>query len=136
MNQEKAPPRVNSEAREIRARASTTTSKSPPACDLPIPRALSPAQDKSTIAEQLGDGIHLAAIWRGPRDRSRAIQFALREFNGHSFLDIRQYQSSSGYMIPTTKGLTISVAQLGRFAHAAGSAYRRAVALGLTRVSS
>jgi hypothetical protein len=93
-------------------------------------------QANSSIAEQLGDGIHLAAIWRGPRDRSRAIQFALRQFNGHEFLDIRQYESSSGYMIPTSKGLTISIAQLGRFADATGKAYRRAVSLGLTRASS
>jgi hypothetical protein len=81
-------------------------------------------------------GIHLAAIWRGPRDRSRAIEFALREFNGHSFLDIRQYQSSSGYMRPTSKGITISIAQLGRFADATGKAHRRAVSLGLVSARS
>ncbi|AWM07638.1 transcriptional coactivator p15/PC4 family protein [Bradyrhizobium symbiodeficiens] len=85
---------------------------------------------------QLGEGVHLAAIWRGPRDRSRAVQFALKEFNGHQFLDVRQYVASSGYMVPTTKGVTISVAQLGKFAAAAGAAYRKAVQLGLVPRSS
>jgi hypothetical protein len=93
-------------------------------------------QDNSSIAEQLGDGIHLASIWRGPRDRSRAIEFSLREFNGFQFLDIRQFQSSSGYMVRTDKGLTISIAQLGRFADATGKAYRRAVSLGLVTARS
>jgi len=93
-------------------------------------------QAQSANTSQLSEGIHLAAISRGPRDRTRAINFSLREFNGHEFLDIRQYRSSSGFMIRTDKGLTISIAQLGKFAHAAGNAYRRAVALGLTRASS
>jgi hypothetical protein len=65
------------------------------------------------------------------------VQFALKELNGHQFLDVRQYESSSGFMIPTKRGLTISIAQLGRFAQAAGNAYRKAVQLGLvTAVSS
>jgi hypothetical protein len=39
-------------------------------------------------------------------------------------------------MVPTKKGLTISVQQLGKFAAAAGAAYREAVKLGLTARSS
>lgn len=92
----------------------------------------SPAQAPSI----LGDGISLGAIWRGPRDRSRAIQFSFREFNGTEFLDIRQYDNSSGYMVPTTKGITISVKQLGRFAQCAGNAYREAVRRGLVTARS
>lgn len=34
-------------------------------------------------------------------------------------------------MIPSRKGVTISVKQLGKFAAAAGAAYRQAVKLGL-----
>lgn len=94
-----------------------------------------PAQE-STNQQLLVDGAHLAAIWRGPRDRSRAIQFALKKFNGHEFLDVREYVTSSGFMVPTKKGLTISVQQLGRFAACAGKAYREAARLGLTAVST
>ncbi len=117
-----APPRANSAARMSSTITSSDDIKPTPA----------------SVQEQLANGgIHLAAIWRGPRDRSRAVQFALKEFNGHQFLDVRQYVASSGYMVPTTKGLTISVAQLGKFAAAAGKAYRQAVQLGLvTAVSS
>ncbi|MDN5003908.1 transcriptional coactivator p15/PC4 family protein [Bradyrhizobium sp. GCM10027634] len=90
----------------------------------------------SDAVDTLRAGIHLAALWRGPRDRSRAIQFTLREFNGVEFLDIRQFVSSSGFMIPTRRGVTISVQQLGRFAEAAGTAYRKAVAMGLVTARS
>ncbi|MBR0975787.1 transcriptional coactivator p15/PC4 family protein [Bradyrhizobium japonicum] len=95
-----------------------------------------PAPAQYSSQAQLRDGIHLAAIWRGPRDRSRAVQFALKEFNGHQLLDVRQYESSSGFMIPTKRGLTISVAQLGKFAAAAGAAYRQAIKLGLITAGS
>lgn len=84
----------------------------------------------------LGDGISLGSLWRGPRDYSRAIQFSFREFNGSAFLDIRQYNNSSGYMIPTTKGITISINQLGKFVQCAGNAYREAVKRGLITAGS
>jgi hypothetical protein len=87
-----------------------------------------PAQEHPVLT---GDGIALATFWRGPRDHSRAVQFAFREYNGSPFLDVRQYVNSSGFMIPTSKGLTISPRQLGRFAEAAGKAYREAVRRGL-----
>ena len=122
-----APPSGNSAARVTGASIITSV--------LAITPKTAPAQE-SIEAQLANGGIHLAAIWRSPRDRSRAIQFSLRQFNGHEFLDIRQYEASSGYMIPTNKGLTISIAQLGKFADAAGKAYRRAVALGLVTATA
>jgi hypothetical protein len=121
---ENAPPCRNTATRGVTSSAIASDAISP---------KTAPAQEHPIL---LTDGIALAAFWRGPRDYSRAIQFAFREYNGSPFLDIRQYQNSSGYMVPTTRGLTISVAQLGRFAEAAGKAYREAARRGLITARS
>lgn len=127
MTKENAPPRGNSAARGNSSAVGTA--------DAVITDATSRAQEISGPSLP-SDGVHLASFWRGPRDRSRAIQFALKEHHGHQFLDVRQYAASSGYMLPTTRGVTLDVRQLGKFAAAAGRAYKEAVKLGLIPRSS
>lgn len=81
--------------------------------------------------------IHVGAIWKSPRDKSRAIDARLRHFNGHDFAEFRLLQmDSAGRMVPTGKGVSVSVKQLGRFSQLVGSAYRKAEAMGLTPRSS
>ncbi len=97
--------------------------------------ALVSLTSSATIPLAAGD-IALAAIWRGPRDRSRAIQLALRNYNGTQYLDVREYRDSCGFMTPTTRGITISPAQLPKFAAAVGAALRKAHALGIVTARS
>lgn len=122
---ENAPLRGNAARRGVTSSAITPDA---------IPPETAPAQAHPAIP---CDGISLGSFWRSPRDYSRAIQFSFREFNGTPFLDIRQYDNSSGFMIPSRKGVTLSIKQLAKFAAAAGKAHREAVKLGLiTAVST
>lgn len=76
-------------------------------------------------------GIGCGAIWKSPRDKSRAIEATLREFNGNAYADFRMMQlDASGRMVPTGKGLTVSVKQLGKFSKLVGDTYRKAVDIG------
>jgi len=40
--------------------------------------------------------ISVGAIWKSPRDRTRAIEATLREFNGHAFADFRMMVMDGG----------------------------------------
>jgi hypothetical protein len=80
----------------------------------------------------LADGIGCGAIWKSPRDRTRAIEARLREFNGNAFAEFRLMQmNEQGRMVPTGKGITVSTAQLGKFSKLVGDAYRKAEKLHL-----
>jgi hypothetical protein len=79
----------------------------------------------------LTGGIGCGAIWKSPRDKTRAIEATLREFNGNSYADFRVLQlDASGRMVPTGKGLTVSIKQLGKFSKLVGDTYRKAVEIG------
>ncbi len=96
-----------------------------------------PAQDSHSTNSLIGDGIHVGAIWKSPRDRTQAIQVTLREYHGNPYADCRLFvMNGSGHMVPTQKGLTVSVRQLGKLTKLIGDAYRKASSLGLTAVSS
>jgi hypothetical protein len=83
-------------------------------------------------AGSLANSIGCGTIWKSPRDRSRAIEARLREFNGNAFAEFRLMQmSEQGRMVPTGKGLIVSTAQLGKFAKLVGDAYRKADAMHL-----
>lgn len=78
-------------------------------------------------------GVGCGAIWKSPRDRSRAIESVLREFNGSTYAEFRMMQmDASGRMVPGNQRLTVSVRQLGKFAKLVGDTYRRAEKMNLT----
>lgn len=80
---------------------------------------------------------HVASLWKSPRNRQQAIQVGLKSFAGHDYCDIRIYEAiGSGFMRPSSKGLTVSLQKLPQLAKALGDAHRQAVQLGLTRASS
>ena len=56
----------------------------------------------------------------------------MREFKGNSYADFRVLQlDASGRMVPTGKGLTVSIRQLGKFSKLIGDTYRKTHAMGL-----
>lgn len=80
-----------------------------------------------------GDGIHIGCIWKSARDRSRAIDARLRQFNGYTFAELRMLEmDTSGRMQATRRGLSVSISQLGKLSKLVGDAYRRAEQLQLT----
>ena len=80
----------------------------------------------------LADGIGCGAIWKSPRDRTRAIEATLREHNGNAYADFRMMQmNGQGRMVPTDQRLTVSIKQLGKFSKLIGDTYRKAHAMGL-----
>ncbi|WP_160168933.1 transcriptional coactivator p15/PC4 family protein [Bradyrhizobium sp. Ai1a-2] len=91
--------------------------------------AQSQSSDSSTLE---GAGIRVGAIWKSARDRRRAIQATLREYEGNAYADFRIFEMDAfGRMRPTSKGLTVSVKQLGKFAKLVGDTYRVALKMGL-----
>jgi hypothetical protein len=67
----------------------------------------------------------------------KAIQVTLREYPGNPYADCRLFvMNGSGHMIPTQKGLTVSVRQLGNLTKLVGDAYRRASQMGLITSTS
>jgi hypothetical protein len=90
--------------------------------------ATTPAQ-----AGSLTGGIGCGAIWKSPRDRTRAIESVLREFNGFAFAEFRlMVMDGSGRMRPSNQRLTVSIKQLAKFSRLVGDTYRRAEKMGQT----
>ncbi|MGM4870679.1 hypothetical protein AB7645_05560 [Bradyrhizobium sp. 956_D2_N1_5] len=80
---------------------------------------------------------HVGAIWKSARDRTRCLQFDIKELNGHAYLDCRTYKlDGNGRMQPTDQRLTIGTKQLAKLADMIGKSYRKAHQLGLTAGSS
>src|SRR5262249_10174412 len=70
-------------------------------------------QANSTIAEQLGDGIHIGSMWKSARNRREAIQVALKEYEGRPYLDARVFcMNDAGRMVPTKRGIAVGVKTL------------------------
>jgi hypothetical protein len=98
-----------------------------------LPNSSAPAQEPLIVS----DGVHIGTVWKSPRDKTRCIQGTLKSFNGSNFADFRVHtMDGHGRMIPTPKGITVSVKRLGQFAALVGNAYRRAATMGLTPRSS
>jgi len=101
-----------------------------------VPSRTAPAQVASVLSatsSSFTTGIDCGCIWRGPRDRSRAIQATIREYHGHHFLDLRGLQmNEAGRMVPNGQRLTVSAKQIGKFSALVGAAFRKAERLGLT----
>lgn len=73
------------------------------------------------------DGVHVGAIWKSARDRSQCIQASIRRYEGHPYLDLRVHVlDGAGRMVPSARGITCSLAQLGKLTQLVGNAYRMA----------
>jgi hypothetical protein len=95
-----------------------------------------PAQ--TSVHQQLADGgIHVAALWKSPRNRREAIQVSLRSYEGHPYVDARIFaMDASGRMRPTQRGIAVGVKTLPLFAKPVGDALRKATQLGLITAGS
>jgi hypothetical protein len=83
------------------------------------------------------DGIHVGAVWKSARDKTQCIQGTIKSYCGNPYLDLRVYAlNASGRMVPTPKGITVSLAQLGKLTKLVGDAYRMASRMEVTMVSS
>ncbi|KJC59907.1 hypothetical protein UP10_14525 [Bradyrhizobium sp. LTSPM299] len=86
--------------------------------------------DKPTLAEP----VTIGKMWKSPRDRKRTIVFAIKQYEGHTFLDCRLFDTNTeGQSVPTTKGVTIGMAQLTEFAANVGKSIAKARELGLIK---
>jgi hypothetical protein len=88
-----------------------------------------------TAPGRLAEPIIIARIWKSPRDRKRTIVIALKQYEGHDFLDCRLFDTNSeGQSVPTARGLTVGIPKLLEFAAAIAKAVERARQLGLLSV--
>ena len=78
------------------------------------------------------DPISIAKFWKSPRDRKNSIVLAIKQHEGHIFLDCRVFGTNSqGQTVPTTKGVTIGMPRLSEFVRAVQKAHAKAIELGL-----
>lgn len=76
--------------------------------------------------------IEIAKFWKSARDRRRSIVLTIKEYEGHTFLDCRMFDTNTdGKSVPTGKGITVGMARLEQFAGAVQKALDRARSLGL-----
>jgi hypothetical protein len=83
--------------------------------------------------------IHCGTIWKSPRDKRQCIEGKIKSYQGSPpFFDIRILElDAGGRMVPTSKGITCSMARLPQLAQLIGTAVRKASAAGLlTQVST
>jgi hypothetical protein len=80
----------------------------------------------------LADPIPIAKLWKSPRDRRQTIVLAIKQYEGHTFLDCRLHDTNQdGQTVPTKKGLTVGMPKLQEFAAAVAKALATARELGL-----
>jgi hypothetical protein len=76
--------------------------------------------------------VEIMKCWKSARDRKQSIVMAIKQYEGHPFLDCRIFGTNAeGQSIPTTKGITIGMARLSEFANGAAKALAKAKELGL-----
>jgi hypothetical protein len=95
-------------------------------------------QASSSASAALGNGgVLIASFWKSPRNRSEAIQIALKSYEGHAYLDARVYATDAGgRMVPTSRGIAVGVKTLAQFTKAIGDGYRKAAQMGLITAAS
>jgi hypothetical protein len=82
------------------------------------------------IAEN--EPIEIAKFWKSGRDRKNSIVIAIKQYEGHTFLDCRLFGTNSeGQTVPTAKGVTIGMLRLSAFFRAVQKAHAKAIELGL-----
>jgi hypothetical protein len=80
----------------------------------------------------LDEPIEIAKFWKSARNRKQRIVLAIKQYEGHVFLDCRLFDTNhEGQTIPTGKGVTVGMARLPVFAAAVTKALARASELGL-----
>jgi hypothetical protein len=80
----------------------------------------------------LTEPVEIAKFWKSARDRKNSIVIAIKQYEGHVFLDCRLFGTNSeGQTVPTAKGVTIGLARLSEFVAAVQNAQARAIELGL-----
>jgi len=76
--------------------------------------------------------IEIAKFWKSARNRKQSIVIAIKQYEGHMFLDCRLYGTNKeGRSVPTPKGLTVGMSCLPDFAAAVAKALDRAREIGL-----
>lgn len=76
--------------------------------------------------------IEVAKFWKSARNRKNSIVVAIKQYEGHTFLDCRVFGTNSeGQTVPTAKGVTIGMVRLREFLRAVEKAHAKAVELGL-----
>jgi hypothetical protein len=70
--------------------------------------------------------------WKSARNRKQTIVGAIKQYEGHVFFDCRLFDTNAeGQAVPTTKGVTVGIAQLPRFVAGVNKALAEARRLGL-----
>jgi Transcriptional Coactivator p15 (PC4) len=79
----------------------------------------------------LAEPVEVAKWWKN-RQRKIAIVVSLREYEGQTLVDVREYfTDQAGCMRPSTRGLAMSVRNLPEFSRSVRKALERARALDL-----
>jgi Transcriptional Coactivator p15 (PC4) len=92
-------------------------------------RTATPRQ-QSERRPRLAEPVVIVEFWANRRGESIRIQ--LREFEGHTILDVRKhYTAADGVLRPTKKGISLAVARLPELANGIDKALIRARDLGL-----
>jgi Transcriptional Coactivator p15 (PC4) len=79
----------------------------------------------------LPEPIVIDRFWKNRR-RKDAVVIQLSSYEGHNLIDLRTHSmSSDGKLLPTKKGLAVSILRLPELAKAINKALARAVELGL-----
>jgi hypothetical protein len=74
----------------------------------------------------------IGKCWKSARDRKNSIVVAIKQYEGHAFLDCRVFGTNSeGQTVPTAKGLTVGMVRLREFLRMVEKAHAKAVELGL-----
>jgi hypothetical protein len=101
----------------------------------PAPDAPPAAADRSTSRRAqptLPGPIEIAKYWKSARNRKQTTVIAIKQYEGHTFLDCRLFDTNGeGQSVPTARGLTVGMARLLEFEAAVSKAVRKARELGL-----
>jgi hypothetical protein len=77
----------------------------------------------------LAEPVTVSRFWKNRQHD--AIVAELSTFNGKNLIDIRQHCMSNGRLVPTPRGISLSVLRLPELAKAVNKALRQAKELGL-----
>lgn len=84
--------------------------------------------DKPAIAYP----VEISKMWKSARNRKQTIVLAFKQYEGHTFLDCRLFDTNAdGQAVPTMKGVTVGIAQLQQFVAGVNKAVERAREMGL-----
>jgi hypothetical protein len=93
-----------------------------------LPQPNSRRNDRRTIDEP----IEIAKFWKSGRNRKNSIVIAIKQYEGHTFLDCRVFGTNSeGQTVPTAKGITVGMLRMSEFVRAVQKAHAKAIELGL-----